>query len=190
MRIKFKTVTFAEGLFRKVVSLRYLWEDTPFKRVAVDIVRQIEPCSDRQSRFILSMIDYATRYLEALPNIETERMAEALGTMFSGVGIPSEMLIEHESKVTIEVMTKAEKLLSFQQLTSIPYRPSSKGPVERFHATLKQMLLTMHAERPTDWDKYLPAVRFCHKRGSAGVDKPLPRLNCCTDVTAKVRRRY
>ena len=45
------------------------------------------------------MIDYATRYPEAvaLPSIETERVAEALMAMFSRVGIPSEMLIEHGS---------------------------------------------------------------------------------------------
>ena len=92
------------------------------------------------------MIDYATRYPEAvaLPSIETERVAEALITMLSRVGIPSEMLIEHEGRVTIEVM----------------YRPYSKGPVENFHAMLKQVSLTMCAERPNDWDKYLPALLF------------------------------
>ena len=80
--------------------------------------------------------------------------------MFSRVGIPSEMLIEHESRVTIEVMNKVSRLLSLKQLTTIPNRPHSKGPVEKFHAILKQMLLTMCAERPNGWDKYLPALLF------------------------------
>ena len=112
------------------------------------------------------MIDYATRYPEAvsLPSIETERVAEALIAMFSRVGIPSEMLIEHESRVTIEVtievMNEVSRLLSLQQLTTIPYRPYSKGPVEIFHAMLKEVLLTMCAERPNDWDNYLPALLF------------------------------
>ena len=46
--------------------------DTPFKRVAVDIVGPIEPCSEIRNRYILvTMIDYATRYPEAvaLPSI-------------------------------------------------------------------------------------------------------------------------
>ena len=96
------------------------------------------------------MIDYATRYPEAvaLPSIETERVAEALIAMFSRVGIPSEMLIEHGSRVTIEVMNEVSRLLSLQQLTTIPYRPYSKGPVDKFHAMLKQVLLTMCAESP------------------------------------------
>ena len=70
------------------------------------------------------------------------------------------MLIEHESRVMIEVMNEVSRLLSLQQLTTIPYQPYSKGPVENFHAMLKQVLLTMCAERPNDWDKYLPALLF------------------------------
>ena len=136
--------------------------DTPFKRVAVDIVGPTEPRSDKKSRYILTMIDYATRYPEAvaLPSIETERVAEALIAVFSRVGIPSEMLIEHESRITTEVINEVSRLLSLQQLTTIPYRPYSKGPVERFHAMLKRVLLTMCAERPNDWDRYLPALLF------------------------------
>ena len=80
--------------------------------------------------------------------------------MFSRVGIPNEMLIEHESRVTTEIMNEVSRLLSLQQLTTIPYRPYSKGPVEKIHAMLKQVLLTMCAERPIDWDKYLPALLF------------------------------
>ena len=154
--------TIQKGRVTKVPLGKMPLIDTPFKRVAVDIVGPIEPRSDKKSRYILTMIDYATRYPEAvaLPSIETERVAEALIAMFSRVGIPSEMLMEHESRVTIEVMNEVSRLLSLQQLTTIPYRPNSKGPVERFHAILKRVLLTMCAERPNDWDKYLPALLF------------------------------
>ena len=154
--------TIQKGRVTKVPLGKMPSIDTPFKRVAVDIVGPTEPRSDKKSRYILTMIDYATRYPEAvaLPSIETERVAEALIAMFSRVGIPSEMLMEHESRVTIEVMNEVSRLLSLQQLTTFPYRPYSKGPVERFHAMLKRVLLTMCAERPNDWDKYLPALLF------------------------------
>ena len=158
--------TIQKGRVTKVHLGKLPMIDTPFKRVAVDIVGPIEPRSDKKSRYILTMIDYATRYPEAvaLPSTETERVAEALITMFSRVGIPSEMLIEHESRVTIEVMNEVSRLLSLQQLTTIPYRPYSKGPVEKFHAMLKQVLPTMCAERPNDWDKYLPALLFAVRK--------------------------
>ena len=138
--------------------------DTPFKRVAVDIVGPIEPRSEKRNRYILTMKDYATRYPEAvaLPSIETERVAEALVEMFSRVGIPDEMLTDCGSQLTAEVMKEVSRLqdLSLQQLTTTPYHPMCNGSVECFHATMKQMLRRMCAERPKDWDKYLPAFYF------------------------------
>ena len=100
--------TIQKGRVTKVPLGKMPLIDTPFKRVAVDIVGPIEQSSDKKSRYILKMIDYVTRYPEAvaLPSIETERVVEALIAMFSRVGIPSEMLMEHESKVTIEVMNE------------------------------------------------------------------------------------
>ena len=154
--------TIQKGRVTKVPLGKMPLIDTPFKRVAVDIVGPIEPRSDKKSRYILTMIDYATRYPEAvaLPSIETERVAEALVEMFSRVGIPDEMLTDCGSQFTAEVMKEVSRLLSLQQLTTTPYHPMCNGLVERFHATLKQMLRRMCAERPKDWDKYLPALLF------------------------------
>ena len=108
------------------------------------------------------MIDHATRYPEAvaLPSIEMERVAEALLKMFSREGIPDEMLTDCGSQFTAEVMKEVSRLLSLQQLTTTPYHPMCNGQVERSHATMKQLLRRMCAERPKDWDKYLPALLF------------------------------
>ena len=80
--------------------------------------------------------------------------------MFSRVGIPDEMLTDCGSQFTAGVMKEVSRLLSLQQLTTTPYHPMCNGLVERFHATMKQMLRRMCAERPKDWDKYLPALLF------------------------------
>ena len=154
--------TIRKGRVTKVPLGKLPLIDTPFKRVSVQLDGPIDPRSDKKSRYILTMIDYATRYPEtvALPSIETERVAEEWIAMFSRVGIPSEMRIEHESRVTTEVMNEVSRFLSLQQFTTISYRQYSKGPVEKIHAMLKRVLLTMCAERPNDWDKYLPALLF------------------------------
>ena len=82
--------TIRKGRVRKVPLGKLPLIDTPFKRVAVDIVGPVEPRSDKKSRYILTMIDYATRYPEAvaLPSIETERVAEALIARASLILIP------------------------------------------------------------------------------------------------------
>lgn len=54
--------------------------DMPFKPVATDLVGPMSPPSEDGHRYILILVDYATRYPEAVPlkNIDTETVAEAL----------------------------------------------------------------------------------------------------------------
>lgn len=60
---------------------------TPFKRVAVDLVGPLDPRTTKGNKYILTLVDYATRYPEAvpLPGIETKRVAEALVDIFCRV---------------------------------------------------------------------------------------------------------
>ena len=136
--------------------------ESPFERIAVDIVGPIHPMTKNRNRYILTIIDYATRYPEAvpLPSIETERVAEALVSVFTRVGIPKQMLTDQGSQFNSHLMKEVSKLLSFHQLTTTPYHPSCNGLVERFNGTLKQMLKRMCAERPTDWDRYVNPLLF------------------------------
>jgi IS30 family transposase len=122
--------------------------DTPFKRVAVDIVGPIEPMIDRKNRYISTMVDYATRYPEtiALPSIETERVAEAVVNMYSR--------LDCGSQFTSQVMNEVNRLLSIRQLKTTPYHTMCNGLDEKFNGSLKQMLKRMCSERPKDLDKY------------------------------------
>ena len=72
--------------------------EEPFKRVAVDLVGPISPVSEKGNRYILTVVDFATRYPEAvaLPKIETERVAEALLEVFSRVGFPRKCSVTEE----------------------------------------------------------------------------------------------
>ena len=67
--------------------------DTPFKRVAVDIVGLIVPPNEAGHQYMLTIGDYANRYLEAVPlkKINTKAIAEALFDIFSRVDIPEEV---------------------------------------------------------------------------------------------------
>ncbi|XP_060592414.1 uncharacterized protein LOC132747116 [Ruditapes philippinarum] len=157
--------TISKGRISKVTLGKMPLIDTPFKRVAVDIVGPIEPMTDRKNRYILTMVDYATRYPEAiaLPSIETVRVAEALVDMYSRLGVPEEMLKDCGSQFTSQIMNEVSRLLSLRQLTTTPYHPMCNGLVEKFNGSLKQMLKRMCSERPTDWDKYLNAMLFAYR---------------------------
>ena len=139
--------------------------DTPFQRVAIDLVGPISPVTDRGNRYILTMVDYATRYPEAiaLPSIETERVAEALLEIFSRVGIPSEVLSDRGTKFLSNLMQEVNRLLSIKHLVTTPYHPQCNGLVEKFHWVLKSMLRKLCSEKPKDWDRYLSAVLFAYR---------------------------
>jgi transposase InsO family protein len=139
--------------------------DVPFQRVAVDIVGPIHPVTEKGNRYILTIVDYATRYPEAvaLPGIEAERVAEALVEVFSRVGIPNEVLTDRGTQFTSGVMAEVSRLLSLKQLVTTPYHPQCNGLVEKFNGTLKEMLKKMCAEKPKTWDRYLSAVLFAYR---------------------------
>ena len=106
--------------------------DTPFKRVAVDIVGTIAPPSEAEHRYILTLVDQATRHPEAVPlkKITTEAIAEALLGIYSRV-IPKELLTEQGTQFMSECMQEVSRLLSIKGLTSTPYHPICNGLVER-----------------------------------------------------------
>ncbi|XP_077508305.1 uncharacterized protein LOC144119604 [Amblyomma americanum] len=157
--------TVARGAVRKVPLERVPLVDTPFSKVAVDIVGPLKPTTRRGNRYILTLIDYATRFPEAvaLPSIETERVAEALLHIFARVGVPEEMLSDRGSNFTSELMAEVGRLLSLRLKTTTPYHPMANGLVEKMNGTLKKMLRRMCAEQPKDWDRFIEPLLFAYR---------------------------
>ena len=122
--------------------------DVPFKRVATDLIGPLKPATYNKNRYKLTLLDYATRYPEAVPlaYIDTETVAEALVSM--------------GTQYTSAVMKEVSRPLSFKQLVTTPYHPICNGLVERFNQTIKKLLKRMCAERPKDWDKYIDPLLF------------------------------
>ena len=123
------------------------------------------PASSRGHRYILTVVDYASRYSEAvaLKSISTVAVAEALVNIFSRVGISKEILSDQGTQFTSAMIKEIGRLLSVKQLTTTPYQPQCYGLVERFNGTLKTMLKRMCGERPKDWDRYLNAILFAYR---------------------------
>ena len=136
--------------------------DIPFRRVATDLIGPLKPVTYSKYRYIFTLVDYATRYPEAVPlaSIDTETVAEALVSIFSRVGVPNEVISDLGTQYTSSVMKEVSRLLSFKQLVTTPYHPICNGLAERFNQTIKKMLMRMCAERSKDWDKYIDPLLF------------------------------
>ena len=156
--------TVAKGSVSKVPIKNMPLIDTPFKRVAVNLVGPIHPPSESGHRYILTLVDYATRYPDAIPlkNI-TETVAEALVDMYSRLGIPEEVLSDTGAQFISECMVEVSKLLSIKQLTTTPYHPQCNGLVEKFNGTMKSMLKRLCSEQPRQWHRYINALLFAYR---------------------------
>ena len=136
----------------------------PFLRCATDIIGPLE-VSERKNRYILTLIDYATRWVEATPlkNITADVIVEELMVMFSRIGIPTELLSDGGPQYTASLMEDALKLLGINHSLAAPYHPQTNGLCEKANDTVKQMLRKLSAERPKDWDRILPGVLFAYR---------------------------
>ena len=128
----------------------------PFRKVAVDLAGPISPSSERGHRYILTLVDYTTRYPEAVPlkNIETETVAEALLNMYSRKRIPEEVLSDLATQFVSKCMEEILRLLSIKRLTTTRYHSICNGLVESFNGTLKKMLRRLCNEQPCQWHRF------------------------------------
>ena len=139
--------------------------EKPFKRVAIDLVGPISPPSEIGHRYILTLVDFATRYPEAVPlkTIDTETVAEALVNIFSRLGVPEEILSDLGTQFVSDCMKEVTRLLSIKQITTTPYHPMCNGLTEKFNGTMKLMLKRLCSEQPRQWHRFINPLLFAYR---------------------------
>lgn len=120
------------------------------------------PKSAKGHQYILVLVDYATRYPEAVPlrKATTKAVARELFLLFSRVGIPKDLLTDQGTPFVSCLMADLCSLLQVHHLRTSVYHPQTDRLVERFNQTLKRMLKKVVAEDEHDWDLMLPYVLF------------------------------
>ena len=78
---------------------------TSFKRIAINVVGPL-PATSSKNRYILTIMDMATRYLEAiaLRRVDTETVLDALLHFFRRFGLPKEILSDRGTNFTSTLM--------------------------------------------------------------------------------------
>ncbi|KAI5617023.1 hypothetical protein C0J50_23276 [Silurus asotus] len=135
--------------------------EVPFERIGMDLVRPLERTA-RGHRFVLVIVDYATRYPEAvaLRNISARSVAEALFRVISRVGIPKEILTDQGTAFMSRTLCELYELLGIKSIRTSVYHPQTDGLVERFNRTLKNMIRKFVHGDTRNWDKWLEPLLF------------------------------
>ena len=118
--------------------------------------------------YILTLVDYATRYPEAvqLKNIYTETVAEALldmYTLYSRVGAPEDVLSDLGTQFTSDCLKEVSTLLSFRRLTAYHYHTTCNRLVEKFNGTLERMLRRLCHEQAHQWHSCINPLLFAYR---------------------------
>ena len=152
----------AQKCLRKAPLAKMPVIDVPFRRVAVDLIGPISPETEEGYKYILTFVDYATRYPEAIPlkDATTESVADALFTIYCRLGVPEQLLSDLGTQFVSECMEQVSALMGIRRLTTSVSHPQGNGLVEVFNKTLRSMIRKLCSEVPSNWCKYLDALLF------------------------------
>ena len=121
-------------------------------RIALGICGPLHPPCDDGHRYILWVVDYATKYPEAvaLKTIHSITVAEALIDICSRVGVPDEILTDLGTQFVSEIVEEVSRLFSIKLLRTTAYHSQCNGLVKCFNGTLRAMLckITQKSQRP------------------------------------------
>ena len=131
---------------------------TPWHKLAMDIVGPFTRTTSGY-QYVLTLVDMATRFPEAIPlkRVDSTATAEGLLKVFSAYGTPQVIVHDNGGNFTSQLMTSVLKALGISQITVSPYHPQANGMIERLNGTLKKAIKKAGATETT-WDKWLHFV--------------------------------
>ena len=136
----------------------------PWQHLSMDFVGPL-PVTNRGHKYLLTVKDTFTGYLEAIPtrNMLASTVADVLLTqLFSRYGMPESLHTDQASNFTSQLLTELCQLLGVKLSHTPPYNQRS-NPVERAHRDLKATLTALCEGKPTTWEKQLPAALFAQR---------------------------
>lgn len=150
-------VTKSEGALRP--PQRHLPNPGPFQFLAIDIVGELP--SARGYRFILTMEDHFTKWVEAIPMTKITADAVATAVLKHWVfryGPPVIIHSDRGPQFESDVFQLMCQAVGMEKSRTTPYHPQGDGVLERFHRTLKGRLSGTGC-----WVDHLPHAMFAYR---------------------------
>lgn len=135
----------------------------PFERVSMDLVSYSD-ISENSNRYILTLQDELTRFVQAypIPDKEAITVAKQLLVFCQHYGVPRRFHSDQGSEFMNNVLKQLIKFLGSKQTFNTAYHPQSNGALERFHATLRDHIRMYQNRNLKNWDLIIPFAIMCH----------------------------
>ena len=135
-----------------------------FRTMAADILGPVTARKSR-ARYILVMSDLFTKnaVTVALQDKTAARVASAiLDEWIMKFGAPDVIHTEQGTNFNSELMHDICRIFMIEKTRTTPSRPQGNGQVERFNRVIADTLSKYCAEKPQEWDVYLPYITFVY----------------------------
>jgi hypothetical protein len=147
---------------RKAPLLSMKIASNPFEEVYIDLVGEIVPASAEGHRWMLTMLDSATKFPIAIPLKRTDSVTicEALQAEFSIYGFARRIVCDNGANLNSAVLQDVYRMCNIELRNSPVYCPQNNSCLERSHAVMKSILKKLTMEQPREWHRYVPALLF------------------------------
>ena len=135
------------------------------KTMAADILGPVTLAKKSRARNILVMSDLFTKYAVtvALQDMTAATVANAIiDEWIMKLGAPDVIHTDQGSNFSSELMQDICRIFMIEKTRNTPYHPQGNGQVERFNRVIADTLSKYCAEKPQEWDVYLPYITFVY----------------------------
>ena len=136
----------------------------PNQRLHADLFGALTT-SSKNKKFILSMTDAFTKYVEivALPNKEADTVADAIfAHWFCRYGIPMEIITDQGKEFCNKLSDELFKLMEVKHGRTSAYHPQCNAQAEVGNKTIAKYLRTVVDTSTNDWENYLAPLMFTY----------------------------
>ena len=133
----------------------------PLEHVSADLIDLRGSATGH--RYVLSLIDHHSRYLQLVPlrNKEADTVAKAFIDHFVTLfGPPRTLQSDQGGEFLNNLFREVCHIIQTRTAYTTAFHPQANGVIERSNRVVKDALASLVASRPSRWPDYLPQVRL------------------------------
>eukprot|EP00731_Ephydatia_muelleri_P006450 Em0003g698a len=136
----------------------------PWYHIGIDFIGPVNPTSSQWNRYILTISDYFSKFVEAvpLPTKNADGVSNVLFKIFMRMGIPKVLTSDNGSEFRNDLEMGLAKALGVKRIYTTPYHPQCNGTDKRFNQTLQNMLVKFIMDKKDVWDGFLDTCVYAY----------------------------
>ena len=139
----------------------------PFEVIGIDFLGPIKPLSANGNSYVLVIVDYFSKWVEAIP-LPDQKATTTASALYKCIiqrhGMPKAIISDRGTNFTSKLFEEFCQFFGINHRLTTAYHPASNGETERFNRTLISMLRkTLEDGAHGNWEEALGDVCFAYR---------------------------